>query len=417
MNSSIIIPSGCAVVILCHSDKKNGKRQSGSGPIAPLLKFFTEQQAHYIFLIEQPHPMPDVPIDCSLEVYKDGKLVATHISICFRPFYFISPERRIMKTYLRLKLRDLMASACLLLKIRSFYPDAGPVALFIGMESINALLGAFFRKVLRIRTVAYYTYDWAPERYANRWMSRAFRWLDRQACRFADVAWNVTDLIAEARRDILHYDMSQMATQLTVPVGVEYREKWVKPYAELKKFNVIFSGGHHFDNGAQLLPDIARFVQEKDSRVCFIITGSGPMTEELKDQVRKYGLSNVTFTGYIDGPENLDRLTCECLIGLAPYPDNGFSTKKYGDVIKIRTYFACGLVVVTTSVPPVAREIQKENLGIVTEIDARALANAIVKLCKDEKLLQTYRGNVIRKARGHSWTSIYTRTVNDSLSL
>jgi glycosyltransferase involved in cell wall biosynthesis len=87
-------------------------------------------------------------------------------------------------------------------------------------------------------------------------------------------------------------------------------------------------------------------VQEDNPRVKFIVTGGGTMTDALKAKVREYGPRNIDFTGYIEGPENLDRLTCECLIGLAPYPDTDVSTKKYGDVIKIRAYFACGLAVV-----------------------------------------------------------------------
>ena len=415
MNQITAVPPECNVIILCHSDKRNGKRESGSGPIEPLLKFFTENKSRYIFVIEQPHPMPGIPLDCAMEVYKDGRLVGSHVSERFRLLYNIPSERRIMKTYLRLKVRDILSSRHLLSQIPALYPDCGPIHFLIGMESVNTLVGQSFRKALNILKVIYYTFDWAPQRYHSRLMSAAFRWLDKRACEKADVAWNVTDAISEARRDILGYDMSRMAKQLTVHYGVEFRQDLVKPYDELEKFKVIFSGGHHVDNGAQFLPEIAKYVAEANPKVKFIITSGGTMTGELKAKVRDYGLRNVEFTGYIEGPENLDRLTCECLIGLAPYPDTSVSTKKYGDVIKIRAYFACGLAVVSTHVPPVAKEIRKEGLGLVTGVDAKEMAEAILKLCADEALLKKCRDAAILKAKDHNWTSIYTRAVSQSI--
>jgi glycosyltransferase involved in cell wall biosynthesis len=138
------------------------------------------------------------------------------------------------------------------------------------------------------------------------------------------------------------------------------------------------------------------------------------MTTDLKAKARFLGLNNVEFTGYIQGPANLDKLTCECLIALAPYPDTSSSTKKYGDVIKIRAAFACGLAVVTTHVPPASKEVREEELGIVTNVDAKEMAAAILKLCGDETLLRKCRENAIRKAIDHNWTSIYTRAVSMS---
>ena len=87
---------------------------------------------------------------------------------------------------------------------------------------------------------------------------------------------------SEARRDLLHYDMSKMARQLTVHYGVEFRKNLVKPYEELEKFKVIFSGGHHIDNGAQFLPEIARHLYAADPRIRLIITGgAGPTRRRL----------------------------------------------------------------------------------------------------------------------------------------
>jgi glycosyltransferase involved in cell wall biosynthesis len=84
-------------------------------------------------------------------------------------------------------------------------------------------------------------------------------------------------------------------------------------------------------------------------------------------------------------------------------------------VIKIRAYFACGLAVVSTHVPPASREIKNEDLGIVTSVDAREMADAILTLCADENRLKRCREAAIRKAQGHNWNCIYTNAINLSL--
>ena len=61
------------------------------------------------------------------------------------------------------------------------------------------------------------------------------------------------------------------------------------------------------------------------------------------------------------------------------------------------------------------KEIREEGLGIVTEVDAKAMADAILKLCSDEALLIKCREAAISKAKDHNWTSIYARAVNQSL--
>ncbi|MDR2849978.1 MAG: glycosyltransferase [Verrucomicrobiota bacterium] len=410
------VPQDCSVAILCHSDKRNGKRDTGSGPIEPLLAFFRANKARYIFIVEQPHPMKDVPLDCTMEVWRDGERVAEHVSTRYRPLYDIPSERRQGRTYIRLKLRDCLASSELLSLIPTLYPDCGALDLFIGMESLNVLVGQRFRRRLGIRSLVYYTFDWAPRRYASRLLSAVFRWLDKRACQCADVAWNVTDTIAEARRTLLRYDLSRMARQLTVNYGVEYRERLVKPYEELEKFKVIFSGPHHIDNGAQFLPEIARRVQAADPRIRFVVTGLGALTPELKARVAAYELTNIEFLGFVKDAETLDRLACECVIALAPYPDTPSSTKKYGDVIKIRLAFACGLAVVSTHVPPASREIRDEGLGLVTDVSADAMADAVLRLCADESLLKACRERAIQKARRHNWHTILTHAVAASLA-
>ena len=50
---------------------------------------------------------------------------------------------------------------------------------------------------------------------------------------------------------------------------------------------------------------------------------------------------------------------------LSSLSKNNRTRKKFGDVIKIRMYFASGIPTITSDVPPVFKEIVREKLGIV----------------------------------------------------
>lgn len=56
------------------------------------------------------------------------------------------------------------------------------------------------------------------------------------------------------------------------------------------------------------------------------------------------------------------------------------SARKYGDATKIRAYTAAGLPVITTSVPPLGKDIQKAGAGIVVDDTPEAFAQVIIKV-------------------------------------
>jgi glycosyltransferase involved in cell wall biosynthesis len=75
-------------------------------------------------------------------------------------------------------------------------------------------------------------------------------------------------------------------------------------------------------------------------------------------------------------------------------------------------YFACGLVTVSTPVPPVSKEITAEKLGITTKTDKpEEIADAICSLLENKKKLFELRANVIKKAKQSNWDNVYKKTL------
>lgn len=402
-----------SLIVLCHSNKVNGRRVSGCGPLEPIRDYFRKYNARYIFLVDQPHPHASTPLEPTMEVYEDGELAATYAYEKKKPLWYVRPGNREDKTYIRLKLRDILATGHFFRLIRTRYPDALPIDFLFGVESINALTGDRHRRRMRIRHVVYYLIDWSPQRYRNPVMNRLFLFLDRLACKRADSVWNATHRVEEARRNILKIDPASIAPQFTVPWGTDFRQQTVKSIEQIDRMTVLYSGNISRVNGADLLPGIARVLADRNSRIRLLVTaakGDDDLLEEIKAKIDRHGLRNIELLGFIEDASDLDQLMCSCAIGLAPYPDMPYSAKYYGDVSKVRTYFACGLVVVCTGVPPVSDEIAEQRLGIVTGFDAEEIAEAIVRLCEDDELYSKMRNNVIRKAQHHNWKEIYDKT-------
>ena len=256
----------------------------------------------------------------------------------------------------------------------------------------------------------YYIFDWSPFRYKNPILNKIYIYLDKIATYYSDYTWNITYTIEQARKEILKYNPSRMSPQLYVPYSFDFDETKILPDSEIDTDLIIYSGGLIEENGPQIFLQACAIIVEKKPEAKFLIIGGGGIEEKLKEFVNINNLKDkVSFTGYITDQEKILELQCSGAIGVAPYPIMKESRKSFGDVIKIRMYFASGLVVVSTPVPPVSNEIAEEELGYRSADDsAEEIAKGICLFLEDKELLFKYRKNVIKKAQSNSWEKNYS---------
>jgi len=388
----------------------DGRRVSGSGPIDPLLSYFLTRGARAVAIVEQPHPHAHTQIECTLEIHRPGKNTETVVHNGHRRFWFIPPEERKDRTYLRLKLRDILAAFHFFAFLRKTAPDVLPIDYVFAVESLNVLIAATAKRRLGARSIIYYIFDWAPRRYASNLVNRLYLWLDRMACRSANWIWNISPRIARARAGMAGYAANLIAPQVSVPFGADFRPAADRPDSGSASPRVLYSGGLIRETGARFLPDIARLLWRSNPAVTLVVAGEGDLfTEETVRSLAEEGVKNIDFRGYIPDRPSMDALACSCDIGLAPYPDVQFSTKPYVDVSKVRTYFACGLPVVCTDVVAVSDEISANELGLVCRPDPRAISDTVIRLCTDTALRARCRSNVLAIARHGSWQHVFDR--------
>ncbi len=394
-----------SVLISTYTHIHNGVRTNGSGPVTPLLKYFTQFPDITVYIIEQPLPHSDFKEILFRKIQGGKELLRIQ-----KPILFSFPNQKLHsnKTYLRLKLRDLVSNFAFL------YPHIKKkVDLFIGLESINASCGSILKKMNFVNDVVYYIFDWAPDRYENKIMNKIYLGLDKFASYTCDFTWNITYTIGEARLNILGYNPKKLSNQLYVPYSYNYSPENIAEDEDINTNLIVYSGGLIQENGPHILIDAFSIVLESFPKAKLLIIGGGDGENRIKKQTKDHGLEkNIQVTGYIADEEEIIKLQNKGAIAVAPYPIMNRSRKPFGDVIKIRMYFACGLPVISTPVPPVIKEIRNEGLGEVTLDDSpESIAKEIMKYLSNPLKIFEDRERVIKKAKHSSWNENYSNTL------
>lgn len=394
------------VLISTYTHIYEGIRTNRSGPVKPLLNFFRDR-SKTLFLLEQPMPGSDF-LDTRLSSYKNGKIVEqttqryffANNHHCFHP----------RKTHMRLKLRDLVSNLLFLFKHYHTLRKK-KISVFIGLECLNAAMGVILKKLGLVDIVVYYIFDWALDRYPNPIMNKAYIYLDKIATYYSDYTWNITYTIEDGKIDALNFNPARMSPQLYVPYCVDIDDSFNLPDENIQDKLVVFSGDLIEENGPLLLIEAFVHVVKKHPDAKLLIIGGEDLEPVLRETIQTYSMEeNIKITGYIKEESKVVQLQQRGCIGVAPFAQIKGSRKYFGDVIKIRMYFACGLPVVSTPVPPVIKEIREENLGIVTDDDSpESLSNAILSLLDSKERLADLRKNVIAKAKKSNWQDNYRK--------
>lgn len=363
------------IIIASYTHRIHEKHTAIGGPALSLMHFLKDKVSKLV-CIWQPVAISD-DLSVLMEVYeKDKDPVTRRFPMVDWPF---NREKEISELYFILKIRDLAATLYFTISLREHFDY------FIGIESLNAIIGLILRKVGIVNKVIYYNLDYGELRFKNKAMNFIFHVLDKFCVSHADCVWNLSPAMAEVREK-LGIKKENTAPQITVPIGTRFEEIQRLPLESIDKTCLVYLGLLHEKQGVQLiieaLPEIVR--RAPDTKL--VVIGSGPLEDKLKGMVKDYALEDrVEFLGVVED-EVVEKTLTKCSIGLAPYFGDSNSTKRYTDVTKPRMYMACGLPVVITRVPPVAKEIEINRAGIAIEYNKEELAEAVLRLLTDANL-------------------------------
>jgi len=288
----------------------------------------------------------------------------------------------------------------------------GKYNLFIGVDNLNTLAGIILRTLRKVNRVVYYTIDYSPQRFRNKLLNYIYHKIDNLCVKKSDVVWNVSPRIAEGR--LKTKGLNFLEKQRVVPIGVWIEKIKRRKFEMVKKHQLLFLGHLLEKQGVQKVIDAMPAIIKNIPDFHFLIIGGGEYESFLKKKVNKMKLNEyVTFTGWIKEREKIDQLISESACAIAPYNPKKAGFTYYADPTKIKDYLSAGLPVILTDVSYNAREIEKNGCGIVVDYKKESIAQAVIKILKDENKLKEYRKNALKYAKQFDWNKIFEEALRN----
>ncbi len=271
----------------------------------------------------------------------------------------------------------------------------------IACDNLSLIPAVLLRKLGLIKKLIYYTVDYSPNRYKNPFLNSLYHYMDRFASKVSDINWIAVEnmLTAKAQNGL---NIKKSAPFVVVPIGFSKAGIEIKPIEKVNRFNLVFVGYIFEKQGLQLVIEVLPKLIKTYPKTHLTIIGSGPYDDQIRKLVSKNHLrSHVTFTGYIKNHQEITRLLKDGGIGLAPYiPSMGDYTYN-ADPSKIKLYLACGLPVITSSVPPIAKDIAKKKAGFAINYTQQDLIDSLNYLLKSNKDYEKFRRNALKMSESY----------------
>lgn len=295
------------------------------------------------------------------------------------------------------------------------YKQKDKFSLFVGVNPINCMVGLFFRKIGKTKSVIYYAIDFTPKRFKNSLLNYIYHRLEAYCVIHSNEAWNVSPRIAKGRERYLKLSEKKYF-QKVVPIGVWSDTIKKIPFNKIKSHQLVFLGHLLKKQGVQVVLEATPYIVKQIPDFKFVILGGGEYQKNLQElssklQIVKY----VEFKGWIKDRRKVDLLLGENAAAIAVYmpdKDNLSNFTYYADPTKIKDYLANGLPVILTDVPYNAHELEERKCGIVIKYRKKEVAQAVISLLKDQEKLKRYRRNALSYAKEFDWNNIFYKTLN-----
>lgn len=292
----------------------------------------------------------------------------------------------------------------------------GAADLFIAGDNLLALAGLWLRRRGLVKAVVMYAIDFVPRRFANPIANRAYHAVDRLAGARSDVVWNTASGLIEGRR--LRDGDRRTAPQIIVPIGAYTKRIAERPMTERRPRLAYL--GHLLDKqGLQVVIEALPRIVERFPEVDLLVIGDGPYRPELEALARRLGVgAAVEFAGFSDDHMAIERRLLDCRLGVAPYKPGPENYSQFQDLPgKIVTYLACGLPVITTTVPRHGHLLEQAGAGRVVDYSPAAMASAIGEYLAAPDGLAEASKAARKLGLAYDWDEIFDRALQETVRL
>jgi len=151
------------------------------------------------------------------------------------------------------------------------------------------------------------------------------------------------------------------------------------------EFIVLYSGAFSIAYDFNQVLNAAKILEEKDSKVKFILQGKGELVDQIKSKINQLGLRNVVVIDKLLSREEVAELLNKADMLIQPLGDYG--KPHMGVSTKLYEYQAVGKPIICCSAGQPAKYVKETRSGVVVKPgDYEALAKAIIWLKENPKL-------------------------------
>ncbi len=284
----------------------------------------------------------------------------------------------------------------------------------LATNNLNGLAALILRKLGLVKSFSYLVVDYSPTRFTIGPVEKLYVFLDRLIARRADSVWTMSLAMLEGREKDGRFKLSEVNYRIA-PMGNNSHITFQHGEIPFRKTDLVFVGNPNAKNvRADLLLDVAARLAEKTDDFRIIFVGPG-QTDHLRERAHQLGLQEkVIFKGSIPDTLDLEKFMAGCGVGLAPYDptlEDNFS--KFADPSKIKVYLGCSLPIITTDVPPIAKELAEKGAGAIAAFTPEDFALKILELWRDDQVYVKTRQAALQLGQEFAWPKIFDRLMRE----
>ncbi len=152
-----------------------------------------------------------------------------------------------------------------------------------------------------------------------------------------------------------------------------------------KKFMILSCGRFTSEKGMDLAIQACKYLKEQTNDVTWLILGDGPLMGEMKELIKKSDVEdNMKLYGFCENPYPFFNI---CDMYVSPSKLESFG-------LTIREAMLFNKPVVSTKTFGGVNAIIDGQTGLLAEIDAKSIADSILKLMNDERMFNTIKENL-----------------------
>jgi len=339
------------IIVAGHAGIINGKIHEV--PVNTIIEILRDKKEEFIFI---RHSM-NGDFQSEAYFYKDGQVVSSKKIFVISSISTLRYATEILFTFLLV-----------------YFKKYDSNLYFIGVDPLNSLVGCFLKKTKKVEKAIFYTADFSPQRFANKFLNYCYHAIDKFCVKNSDQVWNVSSRICELRKKM----------------GLEDERNIFLPNIPSDEYKKFISNNRNRETLVTLgtlsdqidyigLFETVELLKDKFPLILLKVIGGGPKEAEYKNYVNSHGLKNyVKFFGQLDHSQALEEISTSG-IGVALY--NGkWSFNYYGDSMKCREYFCFGLPVITTDTHSTVSEIKEYRAGVICLQNSLEYSKAIEEI-------------------------------------